>query len=377
MKFEIGCYYFPNYHTGDRRNTIVHGKDWSEWELVRKAVARFPGHRQPRIPLWGETDEKDPAVMARKIDAAAKAGIGVFIFDWYYYDDGPFLESALEKGFLNAPNRGGMKFCSMWANHDWYDIHPAPPTERKLLYPGKVARETFEKVAEIHLSRYFPLPEYFTIDGAPYFSIYELTQLAASFGSMAETRRALADFKVAAKSAGFPDVHLDAIIWGQPILPGESTPKDPADFAVELGFDSVASYVWAHHFYKNQQQNPYANMRRAYFDFWERTVRECPAEYFPNVTVGWDTAPRTMPDQPCDCMGSYPYGPVVVGNTPEEFALSLRMVRERYEKLCPRHPFISINSWNEWTEGSYLEPDTCCRSAYLDAIAGVFPENVR
>ena len=35
-------------------------------------------------------DEKSPEVMARKIDAAAEAGIGFFIFDGYYYDDGPF-----------------------------------------------------------------------------------------------------------------------------------------------------------------------------------------------------------------------------------------------------------------------------------------------
>ena len=376
MKIDLGCYYFPNYHTDDTRNNVVHGNNWSEWEPVRNAIPRFVGHRQPRVPLWGETDEKNPQQMAQKIDAAAKAGIDVFIFDWYYYNDGPFLEKALEEGFMKAPNRNKLKFCNMWANHDWYDIHPAPPVERKLLYPGKVTRETFEKIAQIHIDRYFSTPEYYTIDGAPYFSIYELTLLAASFGSMEETRKALNDFRIATKTAGFADLHLNAIIWGQPILPGESTPQDAAEFAVELGFDSVASYVWAHHFYKNQQQNPYENMRNSYFNFWDKTVKKCPVEYFPNITVGWDTAARTMPDQPCDCMGSYPYGPVIVGNTPEEFALSVKMVKEQYKKLNPKHPFISINSWNEWTEGSYLEPDTEYAYQYLDAIANEFPENV-
>jgi hypothetical protein len=33
-----------------------------------------------------------PVQMAQKIDAATSHGIDAFIFDWYYYDDGVFLE---------------------------------------------------------------------------------------------------------------------------------------------------------------------------------------------------------------------------------------------------------------------------------------------
>ncbi len=77
------------------------------------------------MPLWGYEDESDPAVMARKIAAAADHGIAAFLFDWYWYDDGPFLGRALDEGFLRAPNVDRLKFAFMWANHDWVDIHPA------------------------------------------------------------------------------------------------------------------------------------------------------------------------------------------------------------------------------------------------------------
>ena len=78
----VGCYYFPNYHFSDARNAHVHGPGWSEWEVVRHAVPRFPGHRQPLVPEWGYTDEADPEEMARKIAVASLHGIDYFIFDY-------------------------------------------------------------------------------------------------------------------------------------------------------------------------------------------------------------------------------------------------------------------------------------------------------
>ena len=65
-KITVAAYYFPNYHTDDPRNIINKGPGWSEWELVKAARPRFPGHHQPNVPAWGYTDEKDPEVMAKK-----------------------------------------------------------------------------------------------------------------------------------------------------------------------------------------------------------------------------------------------------------------------------------------------------------------------
>ena len=118
----VGCYYFPNFHIGDERNSAYHGSSWSEWELVKHAQPRFPGHKQPKIPVWGYENEAEPSVMARKIDAAAEHGIDYFIFDYYYYNDGTFLENCLNDGFLKAENISRIKFALMWANHDWQSI---------------------------------------------------------------------------------------------------------------------------------------------------------------------------------------------------------------------------------------------------------------
>ncbi len=152
-RIQVASYYFGNYHPSDARNEKLKGKGWSEWELVKNAKPRFPGHQQPNVPLWGYTDESDPQAMAQKIDAAANHGVDAFIFDWYYYDDGPFLERPIDEGFLKAKNNNRLKFAFMWANHDWTDIHPYHRGEAaKLLYPGKVTPQTFDKIGD-HLSK--------------------------------------------------------------------------------------------------------------------------------------------------------------------------------------------------------------------------------
>lgn len=91
-KYIVAAYYFPNYHTGDMRNSVSKNPDWSEWELVKNSVPRFEGHNWPRIPIWGYQDEKDPIVMEMKIKTAVNNGVNCFIFDWYMYEDGPFFE---------------------------------------------------------------------------------------------------------------------------------------------------------------------------------------------------------------------------------------------------------------------------------------------
>ena len=123
-RYTVAAYYFGNYHV-DKRNEAQHGPGWTEWRLVESAKPRFEGHVQPKVPLWGYEDESDPAVFERKINVASDSGLSAFIFDWYWYNDGPFLEAALEVGYLGAENREQLKFAIMWANHDWFDIHPA------------------------------------------------------------------------------------------------------------------------------------------------------------------------------------------------------------------------------------------------------------
>ncbi len=376
MSTQIAAYYFPNYHT-DARNREVHGEGWTEWELMRRAVPRWPGHRQPRVPLEGYADEADPEVMQGKIDAARAYGIDGFLFDWYYYNDGPFLHRALDEGFLAAPRREDFRFALMWANHDWMNIHPASPERQaELLYPGAVDAEAFDRLTDLVVERYFSDPGYWKIAGCPWFCIYEVAKLIHGLGGVAAVREALDGFREKTRRAGFPGLHLTLIVSEAGILPGEETIRRTPELLRKIPFDSLTSYIWLHH--RGLPEYPESSYREmaGFIDGFERELmRQVPVPFFPNVTVGWDSSPRTAPEfsyRP----GNYPYCPVMYGS-PEEFGDAVGDAVRRAQANEPEHRIVTVNAWNEWTEGSYLEPDTLHEWQYLRQLHRALPRAER
>jgi hypothetical protein len=314
--------------------------------------------------------------MAKKIAVAADHGLDAFLFDWYWYDSGPYLERALEQGFLKAPNNDRLKFALMWANHDWIDIHPVRLDEcqkhaHRLLYPGTVTSQTFERVVDYVIEHYFKHPSYWKIAGAPYFSFYDLPSLIRSFGDMQGARQGLALFREKTRRAGFPDLHLNQTLWNLGILPGEKAVREPGELLKGLGFDSFTSYVWIHHVpLEIFPETDYRYVFLKYMEYWSKIVTEIPLPYFPNVSMGWDSSPRTTQSDAFMNAG-YPFTPCLNNNTPDKFQEALYSIKERMDSTGgPR--ILTINAWNEWTESSYLEPDTCYGMAYLEAIREVF-----
>ena len=68
----------------------------------------------------------------------------------------------------------------------------------------------------------------------------------------------------------------------------------------------------------------------------------------------------------------YPFMATLSENTPDAFQKALQQVREFLETHPECQNTLTINCWNEWTEGSYLEPDTMNGMAYLEAVRAVF-----
>jgi hypothetical protein len=227
-------------------------------------------------------------------------------------------------------------------------------------------------MTEYIAERCFSDPDYWTIDGRPYFSVYELFRLVEGLGGIGETKAALQRFRDVAKNAGHPGLHLNAVAWGVKILPNEKSIANPRELLRALGFDSATSYVWVHNVpLKEFPVTPYSRVADQAAQYWRVAGTELGLPYHPNVTMGWDSSPRTCQSDVFDNVG-YPFTPTMGGNTPAAFERALRSVKEFLDSRAEQPRIFNLNAWNEWTEGSYLEPDTVNGLGYLEAIRRVF-----
>jgi len=79
----------------------------------------------------------------------------------------------------------------------------------------------------------------------------------------------------------------------------------------------------------------YEDVMDAHRAHWEKMAAS-PLVNLPVVTMGWDSTPRCRPDVPWPFpKREYPYGPVVVGNTPELFEQLLRDAARHIERDPP------------------------------------------
>lgn len=169
-----------------------------------------------------------------------------------------------------------------------------------------VDERTFIEATDFMIDNYFCMDNYYKINGGCYVSFYMLAGLISGLGGVKETTRVLKEFRERAKSKGH-DLHLNAIIWGEQILSGEEKAcslEETNDLIDELGFDSIASYVWVHHFFPDVFPT---TDYRPYKDICEKLYKKMDSEYrkdyFPNVTMGWDSSPRTIQSDVYDNVG--------------------------------------------------------------------------
>ena len=367
--YDVAAFVWPSYHPDDRAK-VFWPMGIGEWETVMKNAPKFEGHDQPRFPLWGYVNESDRYVMEMQIAAAADHGVNVFIYDWYWYDGLPFLEACLNDGFLKAGNNSRMKFYLMWANHDvnlgWDKRNADDAFQHKntaLIWRGGLDREEFEKIALRWIEKYFKHPRYYQIDGKPVLMIYDLPNLVKGLGGVDQTKAALDWFRDQVKQAGFKDLELQLSMRkdsGRSLsgVPGDNigTQKEAVE---KFGFNSLTHYQFCHFVDMNRDYN---EIMKDVVKEWSAISTNYAARYYPHVSVGWDSSPRTFGVK----------GAIVKNNTPQNFEAALRQAKAFVDAHPNQAPLITLNSWNEWTETSYLEPDTKHGYGYLEAVKKVF-----
>lgn len=364
-KYDVAAYIWPAYTGDEIRTRMFWPEGMGEWQSVKNAVKKFPEHNWPRKPLWGYVNEADPYVMEMEINAAADHGVNVFIYDWYWYDRRPFLENCLNDGYLKARNNDRVKFYLMWANHSvnhTWDIRLSHE-QNNIIWDGAVDRAEFEKIANRLIEKYFKHPSYYTIGEKPVFMIYDIGNLMRGLGGADNTRDAFEWFREQCLKSGLPGLHIQLTKWGDVNynLSGVDggIQINTQELVKILGFDSMTHYQFCH----------FADINRDYNEImpdvereWRNIEDNYSIPYFPHVSVGWDNNTRFNGFRPG----------IVKNNTPENFEKAIRTAKEYVDRHPEQATLITINSWNEWTETSYLEPDDLYGYGYLEAVKKVF-----
>ena len=372
--YDIAAFVWPSY-TGDEPRTRIFWPDGiGEWQTVKAMTDKgYEGCRWPRVPLWGYENEADSTVMEKQIKCAVEHGVNVFIYDWYWYDNRPFLENCLNDGFLKAKNNTDMRFCLMWANHNathLWDKRNSDEFPDTVIWNGVVTPEIFSDVCDRIIEKYFKRDNYYCIDGCPVFCVFDIDNLIRSFGTSDELKKGIEQFRQKTIDAGFKGLHLQFIYWRDRVfnwLRDDDSQKGvyPVQMYDYLGASSVTNYSWGG---ITDFDGDFNRIADSYVEEYTKAAKGLNVAYYPNISVGWDNNVRFKDFMPG----------VVVNNTPENFKIACEKIKKLTDEGIEggelKAPFITVNSWNEWTETSYLLPDDLYGFGYLEAIKEVFTE---
>ncbi len=356
MAETVAAYVYPGWHPCPERDRGL-PPGWSEWELVLGAKPHFPGHEQPRVPLGGPYDDSLPETASEQVRLARSHGVDLFVYGFFWSRGKRVFENALDQGFLGAGSRD-FPFAVMWANRMPRKVLPVKRASDSGIHPDRLVYtdpDDFLELVRYLDERYFRRPNYFRLCGRLLFSIFDSTFFVRQMGveaareAIRRARRVLAD-------RGSPDLHLMAL---------NPAPRLMGDLG-RIGFDSASHYVLLPE-WKGEYLQDYRLLTSRRQSEWEGLLRSARIPYFPSVSPGWDATPRGALHGGGRRVRRYPWWPVVVGGGPARFrdflAAAVRFSRRRSDEAI-----TFIASWNEWSEGHYLEPDETHGTGWLEAV---------
>ena len=358
-KIKIFAIFLPQFHSIPE-NDLFWGKGFTEWDNVRKAKALYKNHCQPQVPIDGYYDLSLPSTLKYQSELAKKYGLSGFCF-YHYYSVGKKLLEKPAENLLNNKDIN-IEFFFSWANHDWrrtwYAYNNEMLFEQK--YGGK--KELFDHYS--YLRQFFLDNRYVKINNMPVFVIYR-SDLAKNFDLMKSI------WNECAIRDGFSGVYFVSTVTGFGVDKTANNYNAYYDFEPDAIIAEQINTVQKKYQSLRAKIVPSINkvlpfkMFKQIFDYKNLVGASINAQidhlykpYIQGAFARWDNTPRHLYN-----------GRIIKNNSPELFKLLLR------KKKCNDDPnalpYIIINSWNEWSEGSNIEPNSVDKYDYLEIIKEV------
>lgn len=331
------AFYLPQFHPVEINNNIW-GKGFTEWTNVTSGVPRFIGHQQPILPSdLGFYDLRNENTIKEQIDLAKKYGIYGFCFYYYWFSGNRILERPLQS-FLNH-QEWDFSFTICWANENWTKRWDGRDDEVIIAqeYRKTDPLDFIKDVAPILND-----PRYVQEEGKPILLVYRASELK-------EPNKYVQVWRDYFRKKYKKELQLVSVL--------SFDDKDPSKY----GFDAALDFAPLTTFFKHDifpsSRLPFLNVNNRLLDQnFQGTVmdyRSIALNPKLHETFNFPTYKSTMPSWDNDSRKKGK-GFVFYGSNPDIYATWLnRTIRLEQNKI---KPLIFINAWNEWAEGTMLEP---------------------
>jgi len=321
------AFYLPQFHQVPE-NDLWWGQGFTEWTNTKKAEPLFEGHYQPREPHddFGYYDLSDVEVLRKQVKLAKQHGIYGFCFYHYWFSGKRLLEKPLNM-LLEHPDID-MNFCLCWANENW--TRRWDGKDKELLIEQKYEEEDpLDFIKD--LEKYLVDKRYIKIEGKPVILIYKIPEIP-------NLREAINTWRNYCRESGIGEIAVFAVLHG--LIDCDSIIK-------ECLFDGFVEFPPHRYF----SQHPLIYKKTLIYDYAKSIEtndnEQLSTKYYRALMLGWDNTAR-LGDS------STIFNNFSIKTYYDYFKRCINYTRRHFER---EQRFIFINAWNEWSEGTYLEPD--------------------
>lgn len=324
-------FYLPQYHTF-KENDEWWGKGFMEWTNTKKAKPLFDGHYQPRTPHkdFGYYTLDNIETIKKQVKLAKQHKIYGFIFYYYWFSGKRLMEKPVDL-FLKDKSID-FPFCFCWANENWTRTWDG--LEDDVLIKQDYKKDDYRKFIK-DIKKYLLDDRYIKIDGKPVIMIYNPDAIP-------NYKELVTKWRKYAQEEGIGDLYI--------ISKNKFASSDYkySEF-IDASFDFPPHGV-GHNAARIADLN---SIRVFNYEKIVDDIEHLYKEHFPlkpfyySITMGWDNSARRTEGYT-----------IYYNYSLESYYKWLKIIiRETRRRNDEDHRFIFVNAWNEWAEGTYLEPD--------------------
>ena len=348
---QVRCipFYLPQFHAIPENNKWW-GEGFTEWVNVKGAKPLYKGHHQPRIPgelgYYDLSGEDGADIQKKQIALAKEYGLSGFCYYYYWFDGGKrLLEMPLDRHLHDKTM--DFPFCLCWANENW--TRQWDGQQNEILMP-QTYQPGWAKDFILDLLPYLKDERYIRVNGAPFLLIYNLQDIP-------NPSKAINIWRTVARQNGIERLHISAVrrtLDASEIEMSGYTLDSLTDFPPHL-----LGLVNIDHDEFRRFHGQVKDYRKACAFHVE--IPKQNYTYFRTAMLEWDNTARRGKKA------------VIF----EEFSIiqykKWLYTAKRYtlRQNRPGDDLMFINAWNEWAEGTYLEPSEPLGRAALEATKEV------